>query len=72
MNSGWPEVLGDGRMEYVTAWGLRRDLEYGVCQGWGVGSGGGTFCPLFLPVFTCFYVPGHMAGGWCDGYICVT
>ena len=38
----------------------------------GVGSGGGTFCPLFLPVFTCFYVPGHMAGGWCDGYICVT
>ena len=67
MNSGWPGVLGDGRMEYVTAWGLRRDLEYGVCQGWG-----GVRRGHFLPVFTCFYVPGHMAGGWCDGYICVT
>ena len=53
MNSGCqPGVLGDGRMEYVTAWGLRRDLEYGVCQGWG-GVRRGHFLPTF---FACFHL----------------
>ena len=69
MNSGCqPGVLGDGRMEYVTAWGLRRDLEYGVCQGWG-----GVRRGHFLPTFFCLFSPAFMfRATWQGGGVMVT
>ena len=43
-----------GSEEGFGVWGL---------SGVGWGQEGALFAHFFLPVFTCFYVPGHMAGG---------